>query len=258
MFISVKFIHLLFAAQVHRYVFNEFKGGSFKSIHLQHKLDSNDIDAAIDWITCRAFITLQNENYLIAYSLKAKTWRKLMLSAAIEIIPQSIAIRNDETLLITDKGNTLWTGNLTQINVYGKHRHLGIVLRLLGPLLGVSKSLSVPTNGVSGDPNNNYLYYYIPRDGAIVRWDFRYKKHVLFNLASVKQRKDLFCKFLFYRKRLTAEGHDVLYFSRRSVVQIIFGAKGSVWTVHTNSDDVGDHCTRILSYYAPPNGQFVL
>lgn len=159
-------------AEVHRYVFEEFKGGSFKSIHLQHIFDSNDIHAASEWITCRAFITLQNDNYLIIYSQRAKSWRKLLLSSAIEIIPKSITIRNDETLLITDTVNTLWRGNLTNVKIYGKQRHLGIVLRPLGALLGVSRSLNVPTNGLS-DPNNNYLYYYIPRDGAIVRWDFR-------------------------------------------------------------------------------------
>lgn len=163
----------IFVGQVHRYVFNEFKGGSFKSIHLQHKFDSNDINAASEWITCRAIITMQNENYLIIYSQKAKAWRKLMLVSAVEIIPQSIAIRNDETLLVTDAVNTLWMANLTNIKVYGKHRHLGIVLRPLGALLGVAKSPSVPTSGLSSDPNNNYLYYYIPRDGAIVRWDIR-------------------------------------------------------------------------------------
>lgn len=154
-------------------MFNEFKGGSFKSIHLQHKFDSNDISASSEWITCRAIITLQNENYLIIYSQKAKAWRKLMLASAVEIIPQSIAIRNDETLLVTDAVNTLWMANLTNIKVYGKHRHLGIVLRPLGALLGVAKAPSVPTSGLSSDPNNNYLYYYIPRDGAIVRWDIR-------------------------------------------------------------------------------------
>lgn len=124
-------------------------------------------------MTCRAFITLQNENFLIIYSQKAKTWRKLMFSSAVEIIPQLITIRNDETLLVTDAVNTLWTGNLTTITVFGKQRHLGILIRPLGALLGISKSLSVPTNGLIGDLNNNYLYYYIPRDGAIVRWDLR-------------------------------------------------------------------------------------
>lgn len=163
----------LYVQQVHRFVFNEFKGGSFKSIHLQQTFASNDINEASDWMASRAFITLQNENFLIIYSQKAKNWRKLMLSSDIDIIPQSITIRNDETLLVSDAVNTLWTGNLTNIKIYGKHRHLGIVLRPLGSLLGVSKSLSVTTNSLSSDPNNNYLYYYIPRDGAIVRWDFR-------------------------------------------------------------------------------------
>lgn len=165
-------IIMCFIEQVHRYVFKDLKGGSFKSIHLQHIFDSNDINAASESISCRAFITLQNDKYLIMYSQKAKSWRKLLLSSAVEIIPQSITIRNDETLLVTDAVNILWAGNLTNVKVNRKQRHLGIVLHPLGALLGVSRSLSVPTNGLT-DLNNNYLYYYIPRDGAIVRWDFR-------------------------------------------------------------------------------------
>lgn len=60
------------------------------------------------------------------------------------------------------------------------------------------------------------------------------------------------------RKPLSAEGHDVLYFSRRPVVQIMFGAKGSVWIVHSEADSAGDHCTRILNYYSPTPNQIVL
>lgn len=57
---------------------------------------------------------------------------------------------------------------------------------------------------------------------------------------------------------MTAEGHDVVHFTRRPVVQIIFGAKGSVWTVHTEPNDIGDHCTRIVNYYSPIAVQFIL
>lgn len=52
----------------------------------------------------------------------------------------------------------------------------------------------------------------------------------------------------FFRLPLRAEGHEVLYLARSSIVQIIFGAKGSVWIVYENADEMGDHCRQILKY----------
>lgn len=42
----------------------------------------------------------------------------------------------------------------------------------------------------------------------------------------------------------------MLYLAKESVAQIIFGAKGSVWIVYERSDEVGDHCRRILNFPA--------
>lgn len=47
---------------------------------------------------------------------------------------------------------------------------------------------------------------------------------------------------------LRAEGHEVLFLSEMSVIQIIFGAKGSVWIVYEHADEMGDHCRRILNF----------
>lgn len=154
-------------------MFTDFKGGSFQSIQLQSAHDSNEINA-LAHAEYRAIIALRKENFLIVYSQRSRTWQKLWLSSTVHVIPQSLIIRNDETVLVTDAFNTLWTGNLSSVKFYGQHRHRqsAIPLRQLGKLLGMSKSLSVTSNG-HNDPNAHYLYYYIPRDGAIVRWDFR-------------------------------------------------------------------------------------
>lgn len=53
----------------------------------------------------------------------------------------------------------------------------------------------------------------------------------------------------FFRKPLNAENHDVLDLSSTPIVEIIFGARGSVWIVKESSDYVDDHCKRILLHY---------
>lgn len=57
-----------------------------------------------------------------------------------------------------------------------------------------------------------------------------------------------FCGF--FRLPLKAEGHDVLHFSKTPIIQILFGAKGSVWIVNERADELGDHCERILNFMA--------
>lgn len=52
------------------------------------------------------------------------------------------------------------------------------------------------------------------------------------------------------RQSLKAEGHEVLYLTKASIVQILFGAKGSVWIIYEHADELGDHCRRILNYPA--------
>lgn len=67
-----------------------------------------------------------------------------------------------------------------------------------------------------------------------------------------------FVHFIYYRKQLTAEGHDVIHLTKRPVIQIVFGAKGSVWAVHKEPNDIGDHCTRIINYYISFGMQFAI
>lgn len=55
---------------------------------------------------------------------------------------------------------------------------------------------------------------------------------------------------ILFRLPLKAEGHEVLYLSRAPIVQIVFGAKGSVWIVYEHADEYGDHCRRIINFLA--------
>lgn len=59
--------------------------------------------------------------------------------------------------------------------------------------------------------------------------------------------------FVFNRFPLQAEGHEVLYLARSTIIQVVFGAKGSVWIVYEHADGFGDHCRRILNFL-PFNG----
>lgn len=161
------------SAQILRHVFTEFKGNSFKSIHLQHKIDNNDIiDGPFDGeISCNAFITVKNANFVIIYSQRDKVWHKLALRASGDIVPNQLTIRNNLELLISDASNNLWFGNLTRMRYEKRRGYFSIELNPLGQLLGKSASLAV--SAASDEPLNDFLYYYMPRDGAVVRWDFR-------------------------------------------------------------------------------------
>lgn len=160
-------------------MFNDFKGNSFKSIHIQHKNNPNkqhSTNNSSDTINCRAFITLENGNFLILYSLKDKRWRKVNLLSSVKIIPQAITIRNDEDILITDITNHLWKGNIRRMKMYRKEtkiQRIFIKLDQLGSLLGDSKSLVSSLDSFNGELYNDFLYYYMPRDGVVVRWDLR-------------------------------------------------------------------------------------
>lgn len=170
-------------AEVHRHVFSEFKGGSFASIQLRHKFDANDIHGHEgsfgDWITCDAYISLHNEPFLILFSQRYKSWRRLHLISSILIKPNQIAIRGDNELLLTDTTNNLWTGNLNRIQLNNRiERQLTINIMPVGALLG--RSQSMVSSSMQTEPFREYLYYYLPRDGAIVRWDFRWVDNFCF------------------------------------------------------------------------------
>lgn len=86
--------------------------------------------------------------------------------------PQGIAIRNNDQLLVLDKNNVLWSGNLFKVKFVRKLSPLALFMSIsrLGALLGKAQGLTTQTDEST---ENHYLYYYMPRDGAVVRWNFR-------------------------------------------------------------------------------------
>lgn len=126
-----------------------------------------------------------------------------------------------------DTAKRLWVGDLHRLKPH-KQRNACKVLTItqLGTLLGYTDSMAVSATA-NGGLLNDYLYYYLPRDGAIVRWNFRHP--------------------------MTAEGHDVLHLTSIPVIQVIFGVKDSVWVVQERQNAFGDHCTRIFSPNPAPN-----
>lgn len=154
--------------QIHRYTFGEFRGGSFRSIQVQsvHEIITDNLSST------KAFICLQNANFLIQYSFADKSYTKLTFNIRV-VFPKDILIKHENHLIIVDTGNRLWLGNLNRIKSRQKNRlHKEISVNHLGTLLGLTDSIAVTTNNESGNLIN-YIYYYLPKDGAIVRWNSR-------------------------------------------------------------------------------------
>lgn len=174
-----------FGPQVHRYVFDELSSDSLKSIQLYSSEPNEAIDNAIVQLNpmakTGAIILLNKSKYLIQYSLLENRPRKLSLIIRTKhfkrlydvIIPAEITLTNDNELLIKDYANGLWLADLKQIqrSLREEDIDLFIEVKYLGSLLGASNALTTPT--VGDEANQHYLYYYLPRDGAIVRWNFR-------------------------------------------------------------------------------------
>lgn len=175
----------MWITQIHRYVFNKLKSDSLKSIQLYTKEASESIDNAIiqmnPVVKACALILLHKSKYLIQYSLLNDRPRKLSLIIKTKnlhrpfdvLIPSEITLKNDNELLIKDYSNGLWIANLNQIQRSLREEEFDLFVEViyLGTLLGTSTALTIPT--VGDEDNNHYLYYYLPRDGAVVRWNFR-------------------------------------------------------------------------------------
>lgn len=175
--------------QLHRYVFKKLRNESLKSIHLYTREPPNGgkiIDNTIVPMnslarTC-ALIVLHKSKYLIQYSLLENRPRKLSLIIKTnyrhrsydQLMAAEITLKNDHELLIKDYTDSLWLANLNDMQRSLRDDDkidLFVEVKYLGSLLGAATALCVP---MFGDQENiHFLYYYLPRDGAIVRWNFR-------------------------------------------------------------------------------------
>lgn len=171
-------------------MFKNLRHESLKSIHLYTKEIPNDtktVDNAIISAnslgkTC-ALIVLNKSKYLIQYSLLENRPRKLSLIIKTnykrnrsydQLIASEVTLKNDHELLIKDYTNGLWFGDLNDVQRSLRDDDkidLFVEVKYLGSLLGAATALTVP---MIGDQDNaHYLYYYLPRDGAVVRWNFQ-------------------------------------------------------------------------------------
>lgn len=130
--------------------------------------------------TC-ALILLHKSKYLIQYSLLENRPRKLSLinkrnylnRSYDQLMAAEITLKDDHELLIKDYTNRLWLANLDDMQRSLRDDDkidLFIEVKYLGSLLGSATALTVPM--VGDQDNTHYLYYYLPRDGAVVRWNF--------------------------------------------------------------------------------------
>lgn len=161
-----------------------------KSIHLYTRESPSDATTIVDNTiiavnslakTC-ALIVLHKSKYLIQYSLLENRPRKLSLIIKTnyrhrsydQLVAAEITLKNDHELLIKDYTNSLWLANLNDMQRSLRDDDkidLFVEVKYLGSLLGAAAALSIP---MFGDQDNiHYLYYYLPRDGAVVRWNFR-------------------------------------------------------------------------------------
>lgn len=167
---------------MHRHVFNKLRHDSLKSIVLYAGEKPDNMDHAVSPYakTC-ALILLHKSKYLIYFSLLENRPRKLSFviktkhinSSYDVLVASEMTLNNNSELMIKDMSNGLWLANLNQMKRSLNQREIDLFVEVtyLGPLLGAATSLTVPTIGDSD--NTHFLYYYLPRDGAIVRWNFR-------------------------------------------------------------------------------------
>lgn len=199
----------------------------------------NTINRTDPLATTSAILLPDNVNHLLLYTIHSNRPRNLTLLIPAKsakksskkallyniLVAAEFTTKTKDELLIMDCHNGLWSAQLDDIrSAGGREAHptidLYIVAKYLGPLLGSSTALTVSQSTDAAANKDTYLYYHLPRDGAVLRWNFH--------------------------QPLTAEGHEVLHFARKPIVQILFGAKGSVWIVHEQNDQFGDHCRRIF------------
>lgn len=134
-------------------------------------------------IGTRGIISLYGKNYLLIYSLPEGRLRKLRLviknsnTSRTLLSPREVVMKDNNELLISDFFNSLWLANLNQLKSFSKKKRNNneydstIEVKYVGSLLGSSRALAIPK--IIDAEQENYLYYYLPRDGAILRWNLK-------------------------------------------------------------------------------------
>lgn len=82
------------------------------------------------------------------------------------VISKDIALTRSGQLFASDECGHLWIAKLDLLKQDSAPQYYEVRVEFIADLLGTSTALTV-------DPNGS-LYYYLPRAGAVVRWNSRF------------------------------------------------------------------------------------
>ncbi|XP_059622715.1 uncharacterized protein LOC132265933 [Phlebotomus argentipes] len=179
-------------SEVHRHVFGNATEGIFTSLTIDPETHAGRFT--------RAYLTLKESNCFVVYSLEEKSFRTLC-SKDTARFSESVILPTGQLYLYDSTRNSLHFGDMRRIRDEEFHRNDVIFWEtmIIGSLLGSGRSLTVDSH--------NFLYYIIPRDGVIVKW----------NTATP----------------LTAENHDVLHFQATEMLCLIWSYQESLWLINS-------------------------
>lgn len=104
-------------------------------------------------------ISLLNRNIYL-YKLHPRTTDNMV------VVPKDIALLETGQLFASDECGHLWKAKLDIFRHAKTPHYYEIEVEFIADLLGTSTALTI-------DPNGS-LYYYLPRDGAVLRWNSRF------------------------------------------------------------------------------------
>lgn len=211
-----------FNQEVNRKSFNGYKANSFTDLIL----DTGPL--GIKYNTTRAYLSVRNKDYILAFSLVHNEIKKLKIQPSHTDVfahRRSPALSITAMTMISGRGEVaLFYDNSTENALYYVDLRIGrshgdLYGYAIGNLLGSTRCITVDPDG--------YLYYVKDRDGAVLRWNTKSK--------------------------LSAENHEVLRFQRTNVAQIIIGShQGGTFIINEKPIDEFEmiHSQKILSHYS--------
>lgn len=176
--------------------------------------------------TTRAYLSVRNKEYILAYSLTHNEVRKLKIQPShVDVFSQQepISITAMTMMTATGRGEVALLYDDIDKGVYYVDLRIGrsqgqLYAIKLGSLLGRTRSVVVDRNG--------NLYYMADRDGALFRWNTKTK--------------------------LSAENHEVLHFQTATSAQVLIGTQGAIYLIDEKPYDEFDviHSQKILDHYS--------
>lgn len=176
--------------------------------------------------TTRAYLSVRNKDYILAYSLTHNEVRRLKIQPShVDLFsqPDPMSITAMAMLTLgTGREVALLYDNIEKALYYVDLR-IGrsqgqLYATQLGCLLGRTRGIVVDRSG--------QMYYHTDRDGALFRWNTKSK--------------------------LSAEYHEVLHFQTATAAQVLIGTQGAIYLVNEKPIDEFEvvHSQKILDHYS--------